>query len=583
MPVFHNMPPPPKQDVRLLWLVTSTDIIVTDTMSTGNTCAAATTPTVLAGSSTDQAIDFNHLPNDIHRLILLELADSSTSDILSLAQASKSLRDTAFSFAYREIVVSQGPKKSWNQIAYPVLIEKFHQDENYQLARHVRSITVKDEVPSEDLLMILDKIAQSGNLHSLAWETAAHMPRAVLDKIHATWPELEIRVAVIDRRDPKKIAHRQMDMELLSSPLLVGLTYTIYANGYQSDEPARSEWPRLTQALAAGGNIRSLQLWVRSDNFCRRDAQIVPVDEPEKLERLDLISGLCFPRLEELSIQHENWSTYLWDADHCIAFRDSIDCSRLRTLDFGKTNPIAFFRCLTGLLPKLKTLRFTAVEDAIEPARSFVESLDSLEHLGLARAQKGIDQLWPAIIKHRNTLKTLILGPTLGSWCSPLYIDISRLEAIAATFLHLERFGWDAPCKTNVDPAHLAILSTMCLKKLDLYLHIPDEASVFSERLVQDAMGSIPAPSLDKSGSIAAAIDIAEVISKSQTDPLQWLMLHISRTGYEDRGQPYMMDTALQIRRTNDTSQSPASKYKARGKMEWYRSLAEDTLLFEEE
>lgn len=123
----------------------------------------------------------------------------------------------------------------------------------------------------------------------------------------------------------------------------------------------------------------------------------------------------------------------------------------------------------------------------------------------------------------------------------------------------------------------------MPLKKLDLYLHIPDEASAFSKRLEQNAMGSIPAPLLDKEGSVAAAIGIAKAISKSQPDPLQWLTLHISRTGYEDRAQPYMMKTALQIRRNHDANQPPASQYEVRGKMEWHRFLVEDTLLFEEE
>lgn len=137
-------------------------------MSTKNTDAMAATSTMLAGSSTDQAINLNYLPDDIHRLILLELADSSPADIFSLAQVSKILRDTAFSFIFRNLVIAQGPKKSWNHIPFPALVEKFREDEHYQLARHVRSITIKDEVPSEDLLMILDKVAQSGKLHSLA-------------------------------------------------------------------------------------------------------------------------------------------------------------------------------------------------------------------------------------------------------------------------------------------------------------------------------------------------------------------------------------------------------------------------------
>jgi uncharacterized membrane protein YsdA (DUF1294 family) len=67
------------------------------------------------------------------------------------------------------------------------------------------------------------------------------MSATVFDMIHATWPELEIRVVTVDRREAKTIAHRQIDMRLLSSPLLVGLTYVLYKQGYYHDKPTRSD------------------------------------------------------------------------------------------------------------------------------------------------------------------------------------------------------------------------------------------------------------------------------------------------------------------------------------------------------
>lgn len=276
------------------------------------------------------------------------------------------------------------------------------------------------------------------------------MSRTVYDKIHKTWPNLELRVSVTDRRDAKVTAHRQMDMALLSSPLLVGLTYVIHTHGAWSDRPTRSEWPRLTQALAAGGNVRSLRLQILADGYGFDRTLIVPDTEPEKQARLDLASGLYLPQLEEFIIQNPSHSTYLWDSDYCHTFRDSIDCSRLRTLDFGSDSPREFFSYFTGLLPNLKTLRFAAAANAREPVKSFIESIESLEHLSLAHAQRGIDDLWPAIKKHKGSLKTLVLGPTLGPWCSPLHMDLSLLEAVAASFPQLEHFGWDAPCKASV-------------------------------------------------------------------------------------------------------------------------------------
>jgi hypothetical protein len=295
---------------------------------------------------------------------------------------------------------------------------------------------------------------------SFSWETSAHMSDAVFDMIHATWPELKMYVAVVNRPDAKILAHRQMDMRLLSSPLLVGLTCVVYTQGYRPDVPCRSDWPKLSQALAAGGNVRSLRLQSLPDDtgLGLDGIKLVPDTEPEKLPRLDL-AGLRLPQLEELtieSLQHWGGSTYFWDMDYARMFRMSIDCSRLRKLDFGSDNPTAFFTSFTGLCPKLKTLSFgmTVNNADTEPAKRFIASLDALEHLDVSQAQQGIDDLWPAIEKHKDTLQTLVLGPTLGSYCSPIYMDSNLLETIALTFPKLERLGWDAPCTTDVSPTH---------------------------------------------------------------------------------------------------------------------------------
>jgi hypothetical protein len=137
--------------------------------------------------------------------------------------------------------------------------------------------------------------------------------------------------------------------------------------------------------------------------------------------------------------------------------RESMDCSGLRKLDFGIDNPTDFFTCFAGLCPNLKTSSFGVVEGtatAVGPAKVFVESLDALEHLDVSRAQQIIDDLWHAIEKHKDTLKILVLGSTLGDWHDPKYVGLSRLEAIASTFSRLERLGWNAPCETNVSPNH---------------------------------------------------------------------------------------------------------------------------------
>jgi len=251
----------------------------------------------------------------------------------------------------------------------------------------------------------------------------------------------------------KTIPHRQIDMKLLSSPLLVSLTYEVYMQGFAPEHPCRSEWPRLSQALATGGNVRSLRLQVLQDAH----SLFTPDTEPAKIPRLDLTTGMRLPLLEEMTLQtlrYYGQTAYLWDLDYCRMFRDAIDCSRLRKLDFGGEHPENFFTCFTGLCPKLKVLSFGMWEGDKTPAKRFIESIDALEHLDLSRAQAGIDDLWPAIEQHKDTLETLILGPTFESYCQKVVMPFSRLKDIARTFPRLKHLGWDAPCERNVSHAH---------------------------------------------------------------------------------------------------------------------------------
>ncbi|CAN9210299.1 unnamed protein product [Alternaria alternata] len=575
-------------------------------MFTLDTCVAKATPSTLSDGITGQAVNLNVVPEDIHHLIMTEVAGTSPTDVLNVAHSSVTLRDAALPFIYRNVTLTRGLKKSEELKRYQALVENFRGDEQGHIAKHVRSITVTNDVPSDDLIMMLNKVAQHGDLESLNWETSAHMSRAVYDMIHATWPQLELRVVTLDRQNAKNILHRQMDMKLLSSPLLTELTYVVYTQGYRPDKPCRSHWPRISQALAVGGNVRSLRLQNRQDFDGYHEARIVPDSEPERLPRLDLASGLRMPRLEELTIEVSRIfgdSTYLWDDDCCRMFLDSIDCSRLRKLDFGIDNPTNFFKSFAGLCPKLKTLSFGMLgrNDIDLSARIFIESLDTLEHLDVSHPQHSIDDLWPAIEKHRDSLKTLILGPTFGHYYHSKYMGLSLLETIASTFPNLERLGWQAECDTNasfshlivhicadctsqIDARHLEVLSSMKLTKLDLYLHIPGKATDYCDQLMGGMMGAATTPPLDEKRSVAAAVEIAEAVSGSQKDGLQWLTLHISRMTYGDRADPWEVFTRLQIRQNSYSNRVRRHKWDVRGKMDWYAlpSLEENLLLEEE-
>lgn len=124
-------------------------------------------PSVSSDGIAGQVTNLNDVHHDVQRLILAELADTSPNDVLKVAQATKTLCDAALPFIYRKVILEQGPKFSDKQKAYQALIERIRQDDRGELSRHIRGITIKDEIPPEDLIMLLDKVARFGDLRWL--------------------------------------------------------------------------------------------------------------------------------------------------------------------------------------------------------------------------------------------------------------------------------------------------------------------------------------------------------------------------------------------------------------------------------
>lgn len=283
------------------------------------------------------------------------------------------------------------------------------------------------------------------------------MPRSVYDLIHEKWPQLDLEVFVMNRshKDP---AHRQMDTRLLSSPLLTTLIYSLYNQGYfqayLGDQAVRSEWPQLTQCIIAGGNVRNVRIYNLEDKPSILSTNSVLVDDrPMKLPRFDATADTRLPALEELCLTL-TWPfgglTYLWDVEHCRLMRDAMDWSRMRKLDFGNDNPGAFLQIFTGRISNLKSLRFGVESTSINIAKEFIESVPALDCLDIAQADIAVEQLWPTIMKHKNTLKELLLRPSRGDNYQLQLLDMSYLETVAQKLPMLERLGWIVPCDESV-------------------------------------------------------------------------------------------------------------------------------------
>lgn len=117
---------------------------------------------------TQQTRNLQNLPRDVHQLILLHLAGSTPSAVLSLSESSKILHDVSMPFVYRSLVLSKGPRNSKKLSTYETLLDKFR-DPASDIVKHVRCITVESELPREDLLLIIERIAEGGRLARLEY------------------------------------------------------------------------------------------------------------------------------------------------------------------------------------------------------------------------------------------------------------------------------------------------------------------------------------------------------------------------------------------------------------------------------
>jgi hypothetical protein len=425
------------------------------------------------------------------------------------------------------------------------------------------------------------------------------MTESVFNKLHATWPELELSVRVLHRRDARIVEHRQMDVRLLSSPLLKSLTYFVY---YAGQNPVRTEWPQLTQALATGGNLRVLRIKNKRDGDTHQSGRIFRSAAYKEPPPFDFAQQSKLPALTEFTLAEERfWSnSYRWDQEHREMFRIAFDWSKLRKLDFGSKMPVSFFKNMTGTLPHLKSLRFGVRNGPVEVVNEFIESVDALESLDIDEAQKGIDILWPGIIKQKSSLRELIMRPATAIYTQPECIEISKLETIVEQFTSLECLGWDVPCDTHVsarycfrttkqltqiqpEPRWFELFGNRNLRSLDVFLLLPSTACEFSAELRQDVMGEIPPPPLDQEKAKRAAFEMMEIVSQGHREPLRRLTLHFTRKGYYDRFQPYLMYGDVQVRRTGTESAVEEKRYEFGGKQEWSQSQGSDEqLMFEE-
>ena len=112
-------------------------------------------------------IHLDSVAEDVLYLILSELVETSPAAVLALSQTSTVLRRIAVPYTYWSLVLAPGVEGSKTRLKYQSLLDDLRHDGGCQIAKHVRSVTVKDDVPTQDLMFIIDLISTRGVLHKL--------------------------------------------------------------------------------------------------------------------------------------------------------------------------------------------------------------------------------------------------------------------------------------------------------------------------------------------------------------------------------------------------------------------------------
>lgn len=114
-----------------------------------------------------KSIIINDLPELFRFRIACELEETSLQDVLSFAQTSKALRKTALARIYHSIELIPCLEEGKDKTTYHALIDLFRHDDQCEIARHVCSITVHDGIPTEDVVLMSEKIAGRRTLRKL--------------------------------------------------------------------------------------------------------------------------------------------------------------------------------------------------------------------------------------------------------------------------------------------------------------------------------------------------------------------------------------------------------------------------------
>ena len=250
----------------------------------------------------------------------------------------------------------------------------------------------------------------------------------MIDKLEKRWPDVELRVTNNRRCD--RASEKSIDVRLLSSPLLHALDYSIFFDPVELH--ARSDFSCLESIIYGSRRLKSIRLGVYSlpppRGFDKTQFTMIPQivlahDEPPpptpQLQALKSIS-LSLPR-GNMSSQYianlHKVSSLIWDG--CAGLAPGI------SLELHGLSPRLALHRMEGTVPNLMKLEFPIQsildyggnhlpKSTGDPVAigNVLRSIVALEELQISNYNANLDVLWPAIVKHHQSLRVLRIRST---------------------------------------------------------------------------------------------------------------------------------------------------------------------------
>ncbi|KAI4117407.1 MAG: hypothetical protein LQ345_002348 [Seirophora villosa] len=343
-----------------------------------------------------------------------------------------------------------------------------------------------------------------------SWDVNRAMPESLIDTLEQQWPHVKLTVGNHDRAD--------VDIKLLASPLLTSLRFSTLNRRLAPEWNNRSLLPELRDVLLKSPNLRELNIeFELNSQYKELSLPLVPSDRLPALQTL-AFSGAPAP--------------YDFNLNHCQLLKRCVDWSHLRRLDLNTSCPEHLFKEIGGNLCNLQSLKMgirlagmtnpwsnsgPMTSSSKGPVAAFFRSVPGLLDLHIDDYSASSQVIAPIILDSQRLLQTLSYQAARETWGHEQ--DSISYAWITAHFrkLHercpdLSQLVIDVPLdhsKRSLDYAPL-LSRFHRLRTLKINVQLTGNASAFVRAYRQDAMGSVPMPSLNA----PTAQDVAQRLFK---------------------------------------------------------------------